>query len=208
LKRLRPLNLYGWSKHAFDLWALREAAAGRAPPFWAGVKFFNVFGPNEYHKGEMMSLVAKNYRPITAGEPIRLFKSHRPDFGDGEMSRRLSRDGIPHADLDSHPGSMAILATLDSIERHRPRVGVVLLEEARLFGGDLHLVADELAPLYRSLDDYRALVTLPASSLTMCERSQAAWLVSHIHLVVMADLVVVGYTTPAVSYTQMTLPSL
>ena len=86
-KRLRPLNLYGWSKHAFDLWALREAAAGRAPPFWAGVKFFNVFGPNEYHKGEMMSLVAKNYRPITAGEPIRLFKSHRPDFGDGEQTR-------------------------------------------------------------------------------------------------------------------------
>ena len=86
-KRLRPLNLYGWSKHAFDLWALREAAAGRAPPLWVGLKFFNVFGPNEYHKGEMMSLVAKNWRQIAAGEPIRLFKSHRPDIADGEQRR-------------------------------------------------------------------------------------------------------------------------
>ncbi len=87
LKRLRPLNLYGWSKYAFDLWALREAAAGRAPPQWFGLKFFNVFGPNEYHKGEMMSLVVKNYRRIAAGETIRLFKSHRPDFKDGEQLR-------------------------------------------------------------------------------------------------------------------------
>ena len=87
LKRLRPLNLYGWSKHAFDLWALREAAAGRAPPFWVGLKFFNVFGPNEYHKGEMMSLVAKNWQAIAAGETIRLFRSHRPDCGDGEQRR-------------------------------------------------------------------------------------------------------------------------
>jgi ADP-L-glycero-D-manno-heptose 6-epimerase len=87
LKRLRPLNLYGWSKHAFDLWALREAAAGRAPPLWIGLKFFNVFGPNEYHKGEMMSLVAKNYRSVAAGETIRLFRSHRPDYRDGEQCR-------------------------------------------------------------------------------------------------------------------------
>ena len=87
LKRLHPLNLYGWSKHAFDLWALREAAAGRAPPLWVGLKFFNVFGPNEYHKGEMMSLVAKNYRAIAEGQPVRLFKSHRPDYADGEQKR-------------------------------------------------------------------------------------------------------------------------
>ncbi len=86
-KRLRPQNLYGWSKHAFDLWALRQDAAGRAPPFWAGLKCFNVFGPNEYHKGDMMSLVAKNYRRIAAGQPIHLFKSHRPDFADGEQRR-------------------------------------------------------------------------------------------------------------------------
>src|SRR5947207_939506 len=86
-KRLRPLNLYGWSKHAFDLWALREAQAGHAPPRWIGLKFFNVFGPNEYHKGDMMSLVAKNYARVAAGEPIRLFKSHRPDYRDGEQLR-------------------------------------------------------------------------------------------------------------------------
>ena len=86
-KRLRPMNLYGWSKHAFDLWALRQAAAGAAPPHWAGLKFFNVFGPNEYHKGDMMSLVAKNYRKVAAGETIALFKSHRPDYRDGEQRR-------------------------------------------------------------------------------------------------------------------------
>jgi ADP-L-glycero-D-manno-heptose 6-epimerase len=86
-KRLRPLNLYGWSKHAFDLWAMREAEQGRAPPLWVGLKFFNVFGPNEYHKGDMMSLVAKNYDKVAAGETIRLFKSHRPDYADGEQRR-------------------------------------------------------------------------------------------------------------------------
>jgi ADP-L-glycero-D-manno-heptose 6-epimerase len=86
-KRLQPMNLYGWSKHAFDLWAMREAEAGRAPPLWVGLKFFNVFGPNEYHKGDMMSLVAKNYRKVASGEPIRLFKSHRPDYADGEQRR-------------------------------------------------------------------------------------------------------------------------
>jgi ADP-L-glycero-D-manno-heptose 6-epimerase len=87
LKRLRPLNLYGWSKHAFDLWAMREAERGHAPPLWVGLKFFNVFGPNEYHKGEMMSLVVKNYRDIADGRTIRLFKSHRPDYADGEQRR-------------------------------------------------------------------------------------------------------------------------
>ena len=87
LTRLRPLNLYGWSKHAFDRWALRQAAAGHAPPFWAGLKFFNVFGPNEYHKGDMQSLVVKYYPKIAAGETVRLFSSHRPDYADGEQLR-------------------------------------------------------------------------------------------------------------------------
>jgi ADP-L-glycero-D-manno-heptose 6-epimerase len=87
LKRLRPMNLYGWSKHAFDLWALRQAAAGAAPPLWVGLKFFNVFGPNETHKGEMMSLVAKNWRLVAAGERVGLFRSHRPDYRDGEQKR-------------------------------------------------------------------------------------------------------------------------
>ena len=87
LKRLRPLNLYGWSKHAFDLWAMRAAAAGTAPPLWAGLKFFNVFGPNEHHKGDMMSLVVKNYPRIAAGETVSLFKSYRPEYADGEQLR-------------------------------------------------------------------------------------------------------------------------
>ena len=87
LKRLRPLNLYGWSKHAFDLWALRAAAARQAPPAWFGLKFFNVFGPNEYHKGEMMSLVVKYYEDIAGGRTVRLFKSHRADCRDGEQRR-------------------------------------------------------------------------------------------------------------------------
>jgi ADP-L-glycero-D-manno-heptose 6-epimerase len=87
LKKLQPMNLYGWSKHTFDLWALREVAKGHAPPYWAGLKFFNVFGPNEYHKGNMMSLVAKNYAKVAAGEMIRLFKSHRPGIADGDQQR-------------------------------------------------------------------------------------------------------------------------
>ena len=79
LKRLKPLNLYGWSKHMFDLAVVERAARkDKLPPQWAGLKFFNVFGPNEYHKGEMMSLVAKRFDEAKAGEPIRLFKSHRP----------------------------------------------------------------------------------------------------------------------------------
>jgi ADP-L-glycero-D-manno-heptose 6-epimerase len=87
LKRLRPLNLYGWSKQAFDLWATRQADAGNAPPLWAGLKFFNVFGPNEYHKGDMTSLVVKYYPRVMAGGRIPLFKSYRPDYADGEQLR-------------------------------------------------------------------------------------------------------------------------
>jgi ADP-L-glycero-D-manno-heptose 6-epimerase len=87
MKRLRPLNLYGWSKHAFDLQALREAACGRQPTFWAGLKFFSVFGPNEYHKGSLMSLVARNYRKVMAGEPVTLFRSAHPGVPDGGQQR-------------------------------------------------------------------------------------------------------------------------
>jgi len=66
---------------------MREGTAGRALPLWIGLKFFSVFGPNEYQRADMMSLVAKNYPRISAGEPIRLFKSHRPDYADGEQCR-------------------------------------------------------------------------------------------------------------------------
>jgi ADP-L-glycero-D-manno-heptose 6-epimerase len=88
LKRLKPMNRYGWSKHLFDL-AVVERAAGKQklPPQWAGLKFFNVFGPNEYHKGEMMSLVAKRFDEAKDGKSIRLFKSYRPGIADGEQKR-------------------------------------------------------------------------------------------------------------------------
>jgi len=85
---LRPLNLYGWSKHWFDRWALQAVETGKPrPPQWAGLKFFNVYGPNEYHKDDMMSVVAKNYGPCAAGEAVRLFRSHRPDYEDGGQLR-------------------------------------------------------------------------------------------------------------------------
>jgi ADP-L-glycero-D-manno-heptose 6-epimerase len=87
LDKLRPLSLYGWSKHAFDRWALEQARKGNAPPQWAGLKFFNVYGPNEGHKGDMQSLVAKNARSVAERRALRMFKSYKPDFADGEQSR-------------------------------------------------------------------------------------------------------------------------
>ena len=88
LQRLRPLNLYGWSKHLFDC-ALSERTRNRQqmPPQWVGLKFFNVFGPNEYHKSEMMSLVAKRFDEAKAGRPVVLFKSHRSGVADGDQQR-------------------------------------------------------------------------------------------------------------------------
>lgn len=87
LDRLRPMNLYGWSKHAFDRWALERSRIGHNPPQWAGLKFFNVYGPNEAHKGDMQSLVAKNTPSIADGKTLRMFKSHKEGFADGEQLR-------------------------------------------------------------------------------------------------------------------------
>jgi ADP-L-glycero-D-manno-heptose 6-epimerase len=88
LKRLAPLNLYGWSKHLFDqVVAERSARRQDLPPQWAGLKFFNVFGPNEYHKGQMMSVLATVFDDARAGRSVRLFKSHRPGVADGEQRR-------------------------------------------------------------------------------------------------------------------------
>jgi ADP-L-glycero-D-manno-heptose 6-epimerase len=88
VKRLKPMNLYGWSKQLFDLAIVERVRRGdKLPPQWAGLKFFNVFGPNEYHKGEMMSLVAKRFDEAKDGKPIRLFKSHRAGVADGEQKR-------------------------------------------------------------------------------------------------------------------------
>ena len=82
-RRLRPLNMYGYSKHLFDLWAIRENLIDRI----ACLKFFNVYGPNEYHKGHMRSVVAKAFADINMNGRIALFKSGRPDCAHGEQRR-------------------------------------------------------------------------------------------------------------------------
>jgi ADP-L-glycero-D-manno-heptose 6-epimerase len=88
LATLRPLNAYGWSKHAFDRRVARIVQQGGAtPPQWAGLKFFNVYGPNEGHKGSMMSVVAKTHARLSAGERAVLFRSHHTDYTDGGQSR-------------------------------------------------------------------------------------------------------------------------
>lgn len=88
LAKLRPLNPYGWSKHLFDqrVARLSENAETR-PPQWAGLKFFNVYGPNEYHKGNMQSVVAQKFPLVRDGQPLTLFRSHHADYGDGEQVR-------------------------------------------------------------------------------------------------------------------------
>jgi ADP-L-glycero-D-manno-heptose 6-epimerase len=88
LKALRPMNLYGWSKHLFDMAVAERAARGdRLPPQWVGLKFFNVFGPNEYHKGAMMSVLTRRFDDIKAGHVVQLFKSHRDGIADGDQRR-------------------------------------------------------------------------------------------------------------------------
>jgi len=83
LPRLRPLNLYGESKHLFDLEAWKQDLLDRI----VGLKYFNVFGPNEYHKGDMQSVISKSYGQVLDTGVIRLFKSYRPEFADGEQKR-------------------------------------------------------------------------------------------------------------------------
>lgn len=83
LRRLRPLNMYGYSKHMFDLYAARNGLLDRC----VGIKYFNVFGPNEQHKGEMRSLVSKAYAQVVDTGVIRLFRSYREDYRDGEQQR-------------------------------------------------------------------------------------------------------------------------
>lgn len=82
--QLKPLNPYGDSKNDFDIWAL---AQDKQPPFWAGIKFFNVFGPNEYHKSRMASVVFHAFKQIKATGKMKLFRSHNPEFKDGEQKR-------------------------------------------------------------------------------------------------------------------------
>jgi ADP-L-glycero-D-manno-heptose 6-epimerase len=88
LQTLRPLNLYGWTKHAFDLRVARMLAAGQPhPPQWVGLKFFNVYGPNEYHKGGMVSVVKVKHDEIASGRAPRLFRSDQPGLADGAQAR-------------------------------------------------------------------------------------------------------------------------
>ncbi|MDO8879108.1 MAG: ADP-glyceromanno-heptose 6-epimerase [Pseudolabrys sp.] len=88
LRKLKPMNLYGWSKHLFDLALVdRYVKKQNLPPQWAGLKFFNVYGPNEYHKGHMASVLSKVFGGAKGGAPVKLFKSHRDGIGDGEQRR-------------------------------------------------------------------------------------------------------------------------
>jgi ADP-L-glycero-D-manno-heptose 6-epimerase len=88
LARLRPLNPYGWSKILFDRAVARTVAAGSpTPPQWAGLRFFNVYGPNEYHKQGQISVALKTWREVDAGGPAVLFRSHHPDYQDGGQLR-------------------------------------------------------------------------------------------------------------------------
>ncbi len=83
-EKLKPLNPYGDSKNDFDIWALQQS---ETPPFWAGLKFFNVYGPNEYHKGRMASVIFHAYQQIGETGGMKLFRSHNPEYKDGEQLR-------------------------------------------------------------------------------------------------------------------------
>jgi ADP-L-glycero-D-manno-heptose 6-epimerase len=88
LRKLKPMNLYGWSKHLFDLAVVdRYVKMQSLPPHWVGLKFFNVYGPNEYHKGHMASVLAKVFDQAKAGKPVKLFKSHRAGIENGDQRR-------------------------------------------------------------------------------------------------------------------------
>lgn len=87
LKALRPLNAYGWSKNLFDMWAVTQAERGQQPPQWAGLKFFNVYGPRETHKESQRSVAHQLYGQIRRGETVKLFKSYDPDYPNGGQRR-------------------------------------------------------------------------------------------------------------------------
>lgn len=86
IPKLQPLNPYGRSKNEFDKWVLQQAEAD-SPPFWCGLKFFNVFGPNEYHKGRMASVVFHGFNQINQTGKLKLFRSHKPGYEDGKQLR-------------------------------------------------------------------------------------------------------------------------
>ncbi|MCH2020841.1 MAG: ADP-glyceromanno-heptose 6-epimerase [Saprospiraceae bacterium] len=105
---LKPLNPYGNSKNDFDKWMLKQK---KQPVFWAGLKFFNVYGPNEYHKGRMASVILHTFKQIQQSGQMNLFRSHRPDYKDGHQSR----DFIYIKDL---------LSVIDFLLQKRPLSGL------------------------------------------------------------------------------------
>ena len=115
IAQLRPLNAYGQSKQDFDLWALAQK---RQPPFWAGLKFFNVYGPNEYHKGRMASVVFHAFRQIKESGKMKLFRSHRPDVADGMQMRDFIY-------------VMDVVQVIDFLLRERPGSGIYNLGSGR-----------------------------------------------------------------------------
>ncbi len=115
IAQLRPLNPYGQSKQDFDLWAL---ARKKQPPFWAGLKFFNVYGPNEYHKGRMASVVFHAFRQIKESGKMKLFRSHRPDVADGMQMRDFIY-------------VMDVVQVIDFLLRERPGSGIYNLGSGR-----------------------------------------------------------------------------
>ncbi|MGH9475550.1 MAG: ADP-glyceromanno-heptose 6-epimerase [Terriglobales bacterium] len=119
LPRLRPANAYAFSKHMFDLWALQQGAFD-GPTGITGLKYFNIYGPNEYHKGGMRSMVLQAFEQIQAGGKIRLFQSHRPEFADGEQQRDFLyvEDAVAiTAWFLDHPGVSGIFNVGSGIQR-------------------------------------------------------------------------------------------
>lgn len=117
IERYRPLNMYGYSKHLFDLYAKRQGWLNRI----VGLKYFNVFGPNEDHKGDMRSLVHKSFAQVLETGAIRLFKSYRPDFADGEQKRDFLyvKDAVAMTlHLGAHPATANGLFNLGCGEAH------------------------------------------------------------------------------------------
>ena len=108
VEHLKPLNPYGVSKNEFDKWALQQT---ETPPFWAGMKFFNVYGPNEFHKGRMASVIFHAFRQIRETGQVKLFRSHHPDFEDGKQLR----DFIYVKD---------VVKVLQFMREHRPESGL------------------------------------------------------------------------------------
>ena len=113
IPQLQPLNPYGKSKNEIDKWILKQ---GKMPPLWAGFKFFNVYGPNEYHKGRMASVIFHSFHQINETGKVKLFRSHRPDYADGQQRRDFIYmkdvvDVLYWFSRNSHPNGIFNLGT-------------------------------------------------------------------------------------------------